>query len=350
MQKLAYWCLLATLALAVQAQEIRRATVSGARSTSGKCTLEVTVDGVAEVDIYGDSGRLRTIAGQTATWKRFECSDALPYTMSDFRFRGVDGRGSVRLLQDPRNNNSMAVVRIEDPRAGAEGYTFDIEWSGGSANAPTGGFQQNNDWFSQTTPSPTTPSGRAVPGDWRGRGMSMPAEAAIDLCRNELRTRAERDYSLRSIDITSAAVDTGQGRRNRVTGEFRGAAGGFRRDNAYRYSCEIDPGSSQVRTLEIRQSDGTVLQPGTYTSAGQGAGSVDQIRNFRACQDAVVARTNRDGYQNVIFNTTVLDPQRSGYVSGNITAHRGPVTDTFDYACQMDLRNATVRNLDWTRR
>src|SRR5512136_382364 len=137
------WAVLATAVVALQAQvpdQIRQATISGSRGTSGKCTIEVRVDMSAEVDVYGDSGRLRTIAGQPATWTRMECTDPLPYNMTDFRFKGIDGRGSVKLVQDPRNNNAMAVIRIDDPRSGSEGYTFDIEWSGASGGAPTGGF------------------------------------------------------------------------------------------------------------------------------------------------------------------------------------------------------------------
>ena len=56
-----------------------------------------------------------------------ECTDALPSRMSDFRFRGIDGRGSVKLAQDPRNNNGIALVRIDDTKGGSEGYTFSIE-------------------------------------------------------------------------------------------------------------------------------------------------------------------------------------------------------------------------------
>lgn len=138
------WAALATAVMAVYAQgpeQIRQATISGSRGTSGKCTIEVRVDMAAEVDVYGNSGRLRTIAGQPATWTRMECTDPLPYSMSDFRFRGIDGRGQVKLAQDPRQNNGMAVIRIDDPKSGSEGYTFDIEWSGASGGAPTGGFQ-----------------------------------------------------------------------------------------------------------------------------------------------------------------------------------------------------------------
>ena len=153
MKRLMTWVILSTAALTLQAQspeQIRQATMRGSRGTSGKCTIEVRVDIAAEVDVYGDSGRLRTLAGQPATWTRIECTDALPYRMSDFRFKGIDGRGNVQLVQDPRNANGMATVRIDDPKSGSEGYTFDIEWSGASGGPPTGGFASSSSTYTQS--------------------------------------------------------------------------------------------------------------------------------------------------------------------------------------------------------
>lgn len=49
----------------------------------------------------------------------------------NFRFRGIDGRGRQELVRDP-NNGGAAVIRIDDPKGGSEGYTFDVEWRGGS--------------------------------------------------------------------------------------------------------------------------------------------------------------------------------------------------------------------------
>jgi hypothetical protein len=102
----------------------------GGGGDRGKCTLEVVVDGVAEVEIRGDTANLRTLSGQPAQWRRFECNGPIPNNPGDFRFSGVDGRGRQTLVRDPRNGG-VAVVRIEDPQGGSEGYTFDIEWSGG---------------------------------------------------------------------------------------------------------------------------------------------------------------------------------------------------------------------------
>src|SRR6266545_3259073 len=119
--------------------QMRRANMTGSRGAAGKCTIEVRVDGVAEVEIAGDSGRLRTLAGMPATWTRMECSDPLPRNPAEFRFRGIDGRGQQTLVADPRNNRGAAVVRIEDPRGGSEGYTFDIEWALGYPAGPPQG-------------------------------------------------------------------------------------------------------------------------------------------------------------------------------------------------------------------
>jgi len=357
------WLFLSAAVLAAQAQvpdQIRRATISGSRGASGKCTIEVRVDMSAEVDVYGDSGRLRTLAGQPATWTRMECTDPLPYNMSDFRFKGIDGRGSVKLAQDPRNNNAMAVIRIDDPKSGSEGYTFDIEWSGASGGAPTGGFPTGGYDPSTGGAYPTTPNspnintGGAYSSGW-GVNRTLSAERAIDLCRAEVRARGERDYGLRNIDITAAAVDTNSGRRDWITGTFNDRSASFRRGSGYRFNCAMDYGSGQVRAVEILRADGSALQPGATSGAyspntASNPVGYDQNQAIRVCQDAVVARTNRDGYQNVNFSSTGIDTRRSEWISGSITASRGPVTDTFDFGCSMDLRAARVRNLELNRR
>ena len=106
----------------------RRATPMGGNPDRGKCTIEVVVDGAAEVEVRGDTANLRNLAGQPPQWRRFECTGPLPANPVDFRFAGVDGRGRQQLIQDPRNSGA-AIVRIEDPQSGSEGYTFDLFWS-----------------------------------------------------------------------------------------------------------------------------------------------------------------------------------------------------------------------------
>jgi hypothetical protein len=108
----------------------RKAMIRGGSPDRGKCTIEVVVDGAAEVEIRGDGAVLRNLAGRPPQWRRFECTGPLPGNPANFRFAGVDGRGRQTLIREPRNGGG-AVVRIEDPDNGSEGYTFDLTWSGG---------------------------------------------------------------------------------------------------------------------------------------------------------------------------------------------------------------------------
>lgn len=99
----------------------------------GKCTIEVWVDDAAEVEIRGNRAVIRTYAGNPASIRRFQCNQAMPNNPTNFRFKGIDGRGNQQLVREP-GGGGPAVVRIEDRKSGGEGYTFDIFWSGSGGN------------------------------------------------------------------------------------------------------------------------------------------------------------------------------------------------------------------------
>src|SRR5262245_33034878 len=131
---------LAIVAAPVGAQSLqRRANVGNGNPESGKCTIEVVVDGAAEVEINGDNANLRNLSGQPPQWRRFECTSRMPANPDGFRFQGVDGRGRVNLVSNPRNGGP-AIVRIEDPDGGAEGYTFDIMWGRNDSSGGGSGY------------------------------------------------------------------------------------------------------------------------------------------------------------------------------------------------------------------
>jgi len=100
----------------------------------GKCTIEVVVDDSAEVEIRGTNAVIRTITGNPSTFRRFQCNQPMPERPYGFRFSGVDGRGRQQLVR-PAGDGGPAVIRIDDPKGGSEGYTFDITWSGGGYNS-----------------------------------------------------------------------------------------------------------------------------------------------------------------------------------------------------------------------
>ncbi len=136
---------LVVFSLPVMAQvETRQADLMGGERDQGKCTIEVEVDGSAEVALSGSTGQLRTVSGEPAHWRRLECTGSLPRNPTEFRFRGIDGRGHVELVRDPRDNRGVAVVRIDDSAGGREGYTFDLEWRGSSGDGGGGNWRSGN--------------------------------------------------------------------------------------------------------------------------------------------------------------------------------------------------------------
>ncbi len=138
----------------INAQPRKMTPVGGGTSDRGKCTIEVVVDGSAEVEVRGDTANLRNLGGGAPQWRRFQCSGPLPANPGDFRFEGVDGRGRQQLLRDPRSGGT-AVVRIDDPQGGSEGYTFDLIWGRAAPPPPPpppvqvrgndGGFDRQGD-------------------------------------------------------------------------------------------------------------------------------------------------------------------------------------------------------------
>ena len=158
---------------AVYGQPRQATMVGGGSPDRGKCTIEVVVDGTADVEIRGSQATLRNLAGRPPEWRRFECTGPMPANPADFRFAGVDGRGRQQLVRDPRQGGS-AVVRLEDKDGGAEGYTFDIFWGGGGGNV-------------------NPPFGGPRPG-WGGGGRRMSTQEAVRVCQDAVRDQATQRY------------------------------------------------------------------------------------------------------------------------------------------------------------
>lgn len=137
------------LAAVVSAQRITDSRMADIRGGGGdgKCTIEVEIDDIAEVEIQGNRAQIRTLAGSPARIIRFVCNQVMPNNPYDFRFKGIDGRGRQDLVREP--GRGAAVVRIDDPKGGREGYTFDIFWRGGTGggggyNDRPGGYDRPN--------------------------------------------------------------------------------------------------------------------------------------------------------------------------------------------------------------
>src|SRR5258706_9560792 len=154
----------------------RRAQITGGDSDRGKCTIEVGVDGAAEVEVRGETANLRTLAGQPSQWRRFQCNRVMPPNPMNFHFSGIDGRGRQQLVRDP-GGRAPAVIRIDDPQGGSEGYTFDLEWSYGGGFAPG-------------PPPFTRQDGRRYDDRGRDRPRSVTTEQAVEVCQDAVANQA----------------------------------------------------------------------------------------------------------------------------------------------------------------
>lgn len=210
--------------------------MTGGGSGYGICTIEVNVDGAAEIEIFGDNGLLRTLSGQAATWRRFQCNEPLPRNPVDFRLAGVAGRGTVRLLRDPRSTGGRAVVQINDPQGGRGGYTFHLQWrrtgGGGWSPAPH---------VPPPVPYPPPPGHGSGPG-------GLPVANAVRGCQDAVTGRLNRDgYPYVTFERT--VPDNGPGRHDWVIGTVTGRRG--YETTRFAFSCSVDFNTGRVRSIDV---------------------------------------------------------------------------------------------------
>ncbi len=149
MRKFCVLTIAATAAIGIlSAQETHRraAIVRGGGPGGGEgCTVDVIVDGAAEVEIRGDDAILRNLSGGPPQIRQFDCSRPMPPNAPGFQFNGVDGRGRMELVRTPRDGGPV-VVRIDDPQGGAGQYRFEITWYGGRGDRGfRGGLDRDGD-------------------------------------------------------------------------------------------------------------------------------------------------------------------------------------------------------------
>jgi hypothetical protein len=227
----------------------RRATITGGGG-NGRCTIEVSIDGAAEMEVSGDHGILTTLSGQTAVWRRFQCTEPLPPNPVDFRFVRTDGRGTVQLRQDPRNTGGGAVIRINDSKGGRETYAFDLWWHrfGAGGGMPGPKPQPPDHWPPNGGGSGPWPTDPPV-GHWPGSG-GFPVAKAIQNCQDAVTSRLNRD-GYPYVTFQRTIPDNNPGRRDWVTGTVSGK----RRfeTTTFSFSCSVDFNSGRVRSVDVRR-------------------------------------------------------------------------------------------------
>jgi hypothetical protein len=289
--------------------------MGGGDQMQGKCTVEVVVDGAAEVEIQGSNATLRNLSGRPPQWRRFECTSPMPPNPVNFRFRGVDGRGRQELVRDPRNGGP-AVVRIEDPSGGSEGYTFDIFWGG------AGGY-------------PGPGAGRWNEGNREGP-RRFTTDEAVRACQDAVRRQAGGRFGGANVEFRDTRIDDNPGRRDWVIGRLDVRRGPYQED-WYRFSCSVNFDTGQIRSAEIQPLEG-----------GSGSPEPAANRAIQNCRRAVQERLARDGYGRVDFDEMRVDngPGRRDRIVGTVRADRGYRSDFLNFACSVDLNDGDVRGVD----
>lgn len=315
--------LVSAIAVTASAQTLQRRStfLNGARPGEGRCVVEVVVDGAAEVEIRGDNASLRNLKGQPPQWRRFECTGPLPGNPGGFRFRGIDGRGSQVLMQPPRDG-APAVVRIEDPANGSEGYTFEITW-GGPPEVTRGG-----------PPIPPPPG----PPPMRNR---FGTDDAVRACQDNVRDQAARRFNAGDIIFRRTRMDDQPGRNDWVTGFFE-ARSRSGQPRVFQFSCSVNFDNGVIRSADIQPA-----RPGMAIWGDQGTD-----RAIQSCEASVEQRIMRDGFRRVDFASARPDdrPGRNDFVIGTASALERDRPVWFDFSCSVDLRAGTVRSADVTPR
>ena len=232
-----------------QMQSIRAKVTGG--GGDGKCTFEVAVNGVAEVQIRGEQGRLQTMSGNPAQWRRLDCNQPLPVNPINFKFSGVDGHGQQTLVQGPATNNGVAVIRIDNANRGnTEGYTGEITWRAGntysSSSANDGwndGSQSQNDG-SQYQWGSGNSSWNSEGSSWNGNDGSAAAQA----CQNYIARRVSREHAeVVNVQMLPDTVNVMQGNgsvvRVKGQGQYQATGGG---GGGFEYRCEYNSQTRQV--------------------------------------------------------------------------------------------------------
>ena len=236
--------------------------VGGGNQNQGKCTVEVTVDGAAQVEIRGTSAILRNLSGQPAQWRRFECNAVMPPNPSNFRFQGIDGRGRQTLIRNPQNGGA-AVVEIEDKDNGADGYTFDILWDarGGYNDGGNGQYNRNqppiigngqvyrDDNQNRNRPDDQYRSNNRDSGYYHQYNHGFAKEEAIRICQQEVVRQAEQRFRGNDIHFLQTRADDNPGREDWVMGQIDVHRGS--REEVYGFACSVNFDNGRVRSVQL---------------------------------------------------------------------------------------------------
>jgi hypothetical protein len=317
---------IASLASGLNAQTYRRqaAIVGGGNGEWGHCSIEIVVDGAAEIAIRGDDATVTNLKGQPPELRRFECTAPIPPNPAEFRFNGTDGRGRQQLVNAPLQGQP-AVIRIEDPQDGADRYRFELTWRA----AGPGPYSDRRDHDRDDTHRRFT------------------TDQAVEVCQNAVRQQTSNRYRTNDVNFRQTHIDDAPGRGDWVIGTLEARHPGMP-DQILKFSCSVDFGTGQVRSAQV---DPLYIEGGPGAGPAGGRPGVNPMA-MQNCRRAVEDRVHRDGYHDLAFGNIRPDdrPGRADWIVGDFQAVGPYGPENLRFSCNVEMRDGDVRSIDVTTR
>jgi hypothetical protein len=142
---------------------------------------EGEVDGIVVLHVRGDRSDVEERSGRPVERGRVRFFGRLPERGQDVRVDVKQGRGNVRIVQQPRpENNFTASVEVDDRQGGSSFYIVDLYW-----DSSRGGLDQP----SYQPPRRRSPGAGEDTLQWTGR---VDGEAVIECRQNDCRAQSLR--------------------------------------------------------------------------------------------------------------------------------------------------------------
>lgn len=164
----------------------------GTASAADKFQWRGEVDGSDEIEVRGSSVRVRHLEAQPIQNQDHRFSAPLPRDDVRVSLKKIDGRGKIRLVEQPTSRNDYtAVVRIEDDKGGSDKYEFELSWDDDwddRDRRDSWSSSSDSSWNSGSSSSWGDDRGREESFRWRGR---VDIGAEIEIHGNQHRVKDE---------------------------------------------------------------------------------------------------------------------------------------------------------------
>ncbi len=97
--------------------------------TSGTMHWRGTVDDVTQIKVQESNVEVSAISGSPYSDANYNFTSPMPYRRLNVRLNKINGRGDVRIIQQPsRDNDFTTIIEVRDPNRGPSDYEFEISW------------------------------------------------------------------------------------------------------------------------------------------------------------------------------------------------------------------------------